>query len=124
MPKNQKLADTIFSEMAEHLMFNPIFEDYCGMDVDMGIELIRQQCSVVEDTEHSFVVTYSIESEGGPEGITETCLRGHAYQLPFLGHSKEEVLEDFLRTNGKRTGDIGYYHIPQMVPPVIERRAA
>ena len=126
MPENQKLADIILTEMAEHLMLNPVFEDYCGMDIDKGIELLKAQGSVVEDTENAFVISYFIESEGPPFGIPRTNLRGHAYQLPFKEASEEEALEYFLKT-AQHSGiirDIGWYFIEQTVPSSIEKRAA
>lgn len=131
--KNEKLAGLIITEMAEYLMLNPIFEGMCIGDkerriepVDRGIEIIREQGSVIEDTGRSFVVSYSVESEGSPLGISYTSLRGHAYHLPFREASEEEALEYFLRTaqHSGIIGDIGWYFIEQTVPPSIERRAA
>jgi hypothetical protein len=124
--ENEELASALLEQMAESLMPNPIFEGYCGMDVDTGIVLIRQQSSVREDTEHSLVISYSIESGGSPLGITHTNLIGHAYQLPFLGDDREDVLEDFLRTSEKGgiIGNVGWYPIEKTVPPAPRERAA
>ena len=121
MPENQRLADIILTEMAEYLMLNTVFEGMCIGDkerriepVDRGIEIIMGHGSVIKDTEYAFVISYAIESEGGPEGIIETHLRGHAYHLPFFKEtSKEEALEDVIRTaeHGNVVGDTGWYFI-------------
>ena len=132
MPRNQKLADTILTVMANHLLLYPSFEEHCEMDIDMGIKLIRNELirnpdSVIKDTERSFVISYAIESEGSPSGILYTDLIGHAYQLPFFREEKKEkVFEDFLKTadHGGIIRDIGWYFIEQTIPPSIERRAA
>ena len=134
MPKNERLADIVLTEMAEHLLLNPIFEGMCPGDpekgiepVDRGIESIREHGSVIEDTEYAFVISYSVESEGSPFGISQTNLRGHAYHLPFFKEkSKEEALEDVIRTaeHGNIIGDTGWYFIESKKQPVSRQRAA
>ena len=76
MPENQKLADIILTEMAERLMFNPIFEGMCTGDpekgiepVDRGIEIIREHGSVIENTKYSFGTSYIVEYRESPFGM-------------------------------------------------------
>ena len=77
--RNERIADVILTEMAERLMINPVFEEMCvgnqdrGIEpVDRGMEIIREQGSVIENTKYSFGIMYTVESESSPFGMVYT----------------------------------------------------
>ncbi len=75
MPKNQRIADLVLIEMAEHLLeFYPMFGSYCAENLDTGIALLAKQGSVVEDTNTSFGFRYDVESRGSPLGMINTLV--------------------------------------------------
>ena len=84
-PRNELLAGIVLNHMVENLLSNPIFEGMCigypekGIEpVDRGIEIIRGQGSVIENTKYSFGMSYTVESRGSPFGMiyTRAIVRG------------------------------------------------
>ena len=77
--RNERIADLASTEMAERLMFNPLFEGMCIGDpekgiepVDRGIEIIREHGSVIENTKYSFGTSYRVECRESPFGMVYT----------------------------------------------------
>ena len=117
--KNERLANLISGSMAEYLLArNPIFEEMSLGDIEGGIGLIREHGSILENTEHSFVISYSIESEGSSLGISKTLLRGHAYDLRKIDKEQLEALSFFRDfENARFTENYGWYFTESLISP-------
>ena len=108
--RNERIADIILTEMVEHLMLNPVFEEMCVGDqdrgiepVDRGMEIIREQGSVIENTRYSFGMSYTIESEGSPFRMV--------YTLAIIRGQEE-------------SGEIRINYREYKIPPLPRERAA
>lgn len=78
-PRNELLVGIVLNHMVENLLGHPMFEEMCVGDqdrgiepVDRGMEIVREQGSVIENTRHSFEISYTIESRGSPLGMMYT----------------------------------------------------